>query len=325
MAFSVEQEKVFDLSLYKDFSSDTKKKVLVEDLAGLYLEAGDIRIKERINPRSLSVINGKVIDPISGTEVNKNWRYDTDLFAKESRGAERFYNLLLGPLGSLVINISPPGPFDEARINVGLRSSETEIELYGVPSHLGKIQCWRLALLLSEFSDTAVSDDPEDLRETAISIKVPSGRNPWGFLKEIASIENNAWDAILEGKPWQMKKKVLESAESIVNKEMSTFEAAKTERGYVFFGNRLEIEMQRNLGWRLLASACPGLFNSQILMSGDFVYSWSLVKDAFGNIRKTRWEYHVGHCQKCGDREVEVGPCQICKKCEREPSRFSEN
>lgn len=32
---------------------------------------------------------------------------------------------------------------------------------------------------------------------------------------------------------------------------------------------------------------------------------------------KTEWEYHTGNCACCGKKDTEVGPCNICKICEK--------
>jgi hypothetical protein len=39
--------------------------------------------------------------------------------------------------------------------------------------------------------------------------------------------------------------------------------------------------------------------------------------DVFGNKREVIWEYHKGDCAKCGAKNVDVGPCKICRKCEK--------
>ena len=54
-----EQEKVLDISLYTPLSPDVKKQVLVEDTAGLVLEAGKLSLEERINPRKLKIKNDR--------------------------------------------------------------------------------------------------------------------------------------------------------------------------------------------------------------------------------------------------------------------------
>lgn len=36
----------------------------------------------------------------------------------------------------------------------------------------------------------------------------------------------------------------------------------------------------------------------------------------FRGVGESSWSYHTGHCVHCKARNVEVGPCNICKKCE---------
>jgi hypothetical protein len=50
-------------------------------------------------------------------------------------------------------------------------------------------------------------------------------------------------------------------------------------------------------------------------MSGDLAFT----TDSLGNFRQInkRWEYHTGTCQNCRAKGVSVGPCGICKACEK--------
>lgn len=54
-------------------------------------------------------------------------------------------------------------------------------------------------------------------------------------------------------------------------------------------------------------------------MSGISGYSFSNTTDWYGYTfsNETNWSYHIGTCANCCTTNVEVGPCEICKVCEK--------
>lgn len=320
----LQEAKVFDTSLYIHIEQETRGEVITEEVAGLVLEAGRRPLKERINPRRLKIENGVVIDPKTGKSVFEEFRYDSELARSESNTAESFYSYLVdNPPGSLVVSLSPsggPAKYTEGRVNAGYRLNEENIELYGIPtllipsamlSYAGRLLEWNSEILHIEKA--------EDLRSASIPILVPEGENPWLFLDRNAPLDSQAWQAILEGKPWIIKEQAVEDARPISYEMSRRLNFAASEMDYIRIGAYGERAMQK-AGWELDSSGCPGLFNSQLLV-GSTPFSQDMTttftKDSFGNIRAVKWEYHKGSCVNCSKTGVDVGPCSICKVCEK--------
>jgi len=309
-----EQEKVLDISLYTPLSADIGKRVLVQDVAGLVLEAGKLSPEERINPRKLKIKNGSVVDPISGKEVAEGLKWETALDIVEGMGMINFYNHLVDNEDSVVVCVSPPkgiSPYFEGRINIGVRKGE-DIEFYGIPTKLNPEELLDFVSRVSEFSDAKIPTKPDFLRLSPIPVFIPNNENVWKFLDSVAPLDSNAWQAIFEGKPWQMKAKSEKDAKLVAESATYLLTQAKTPRDFVLIGAYIERSMQK-LGWELDAAGCPGVFNSELLAPENSGFT----KDAFGNTRATSWEYHTGSCVVCGASNIPVGPCKICKTCEK--------
>lgn len=309
-----EQEKVLDISLYAPLSPDVRKQVLVQDVAGLVLEAGKLSLEERINPRKLKIKNGRVFDPISGKEVTEGLKWESALDIVEGMGMINFYNYLVDHEDSVVICVSPPrgiSPYIEGRVNIGVRKGE-DIEFYGIPTKLNPEELLDFIARVSEFSDAKIPNKPDFLRLNPIPVFIPNSENVWKFLESVAPLDSHAWQTIFAGKPWEMKARSEKDAQLTIESTAYLFTEAKTSRDFILIGAYMERGMQR-LGWELDKAGCPGVFNSELLDSNNSGFT----KDAFGNTRATTWEYHTGSCVVCGENNIPVGPCKICKICEK--------
>ncbi len=314
----LKEQKVFDTSIYTRFPDEIRGPVILEDLAGLAIEAGKLlSLEERINPRKLEIIDGQIVDPNSKEPVANHFKYGTEFDRKESRQAELFYgHLVKTPPGALSISISPSGGGEnylEARVNVGIRKRENEIELYGIPSHLSPISLMFKAIQLAEHSPKSIRiDNPEDLREISIPVEVPEGQDPWEFLEEVFPLDSHAWETITEGKPWKLKEEAKRDGKEVAENTSRKISFAITEFDFIRVGASAEQEMAQR-GWEISSSACTGALNS------DLLNTLGVKTDAFGNERLTveKWDYHTGNCANCGARNIEVGPCEICKACEK--------
>ena len=302
------QVKVFDTSLYPAVPETNRPLVLTEDLAGLVIEAGDRPLEERINPRLFRIVNGEVFDPKSRKNVREEWGFDTSLQERESAAANSFYDQLLANTGNLVISLSPsggPAKYLEARVNVGYRKNEEEIEFYGIPSHMHPDALVNYAARLSEWNTLPLSiTDPENLRELAIPIHLPEGRKPWEFLNEVAPLDSDAWNVIAQGTPWQIKERAEIDAQPIAQEMLKRLIYARVESDFVQIGAWGERKMQAS-GWKLKASACPGLFNSQIsTFSNNSGFDYLV--DGFGNLREISTDQAdqdgslTFNCDSCG-------------------------
>jgi hypothetical protein len=311
-----ERTKLFDTSLY----SSSSPEVVAEDLAGLYIEAGDAPLEERINARKLRIEGGKVYDPKANKEVPGNLKRNSRLDNLEADSAEAFYHQITGGY-SLTVAFSPPGGtsnYKEGRVNVGYRSSNNEMEFYGIPTHLMPEAILAKSIALSAFSDLSLSEvkNPDDLRGISIPILLPETEtSPWEFLEEMLPLDSDAWKYIKERRPWLIKSRALEDALMAAPNMVKMISLARVERDFIVAGAYGERFMEQS-GWKLNNKSCPGKSNSELLNNtatkGDFV------TDAFGNVREvTSWEYHTGNCVNCGASGVDVGPCSICKACEK--------
>ncbi len=315
MSNSGEILKLFDTSLYPDSTAEA----VAQDLAGLYIEAGDYPLDQRINPRKLEIRDCKVFDAETEKEVPGNLKRGTPLNNFEADSAEAFYSHLINGY-PLVVSVSAPGgisPYKEGRVNVGYRKSHDEIEFYGIPTQLSPETLLAKSILLSEFSDISLLgiDSPDTLRGIAIPILIPPDEiSPWDFLEEMFPLDSEAWKRIKEGKPWPIKEKARKDALSITPNMVDLIRTARTQRDFLIIGAIGERGMERQ-GWKLNYSSCPGKSNSELL--NTTVDGRAFTIDVFGNIREITWEYHMGKCVNCGASEVSVGPCSICKICEK--------
>lgn len=277
--------KLFDTSLYKNSSS----RVIAEDLAGLYIEAGDSALSERINARKLKILGDKVIDPETNKKVPGNLKRFTVLDNIEADSAEAFYKQIID--GYIVtISFSPPGgisPYKEGRINVGYRSSHDEMEFYGIPTRMSSREMYARSIILSEFSDLPFSEikNPEQLRQISLPILIPpTEESPWDFLEEVLPLDSNAWEYIRSGKPWVIKEKALNDASLFAPTMFRMIYSARTENDYIIAGAYGEKNMEK-MGWKLNSGSCPGKTNSQ-LMNSFSTNEIQFAIDAFGNTRE---------------------------------------
>jgi hypothetical protein len=293
---SREQTKLFDTSLYKQ----SNLNVVAEDLAGLYIEAGDNPLEQRINARKLIIIGDKVFDPITDKEVPGNLKHITTLDNLEADSAEAFYKQLAGGY-DLTVSFSPPGglsPYKEGRINVGYRSSHNEIEFYGIPTLITPETMLAKTILLSEFSDVSLSkiSSPEQLRQISLPISIPSiEESPWDFLEEVLPLDSNAWKYIKDGRPWIVKENALKDAKFAAPVMIRMIYSARTENDYIMAGIYGERYMEQ-MGWKLNSGSCAGASNSQL--AGTSISEGKFVTDVFGNTREIIESSFP--CPRCG-------------------------
>lgn len=311
------KEKLFDTSLYYSLPETVRSQSIHEDFTGLYIETGNTPLNQRINARHFIITSGEVIDEITGKRVQESFSYKTEFLAKESRAGESFWqNLVNGEIGNLVITISPSGgtsPYKDARVNVGYKKTEREIEFYGIPTELSPSVLLFLAKRISEFSNKKpLLDAPENLREIAIPIQVPYGENPWDFMEEVFPLDSPAWQDIKNSLPWEIKSQISKKASSITKEMAERISHAQNAYQFISIGAWGE-EMMQQRGFRLLSKSCPGATNGELLNKAGGVTT----EDVFGNVREVSWSYHTGNCAHCGAKNVEVGPCSICKACEK--------
>ncbi len=111
-----------------------------------------------------------------------------------------------------------------------------------------------------------------------------------------------------------------EVVERIVNNDrvglsgiMSRMQLAWLAYDQVEVYEQVMFELQR-YGFSSLALACGALQFGGVGFGGGLE---SLMRGVGGK----DWEYHNGKCQKCGRKNVRVGPCEICESCEAKYDR----
>lgn len=315
------REKLFDTSLYPSLCKTVRPQVIHEDFTGLYVEAVNRPLEERVNVRKFYIENREVVDRINQTLVKKVkecFSCKTEFLAKESRAAEEFWEHMVdADIGSVAMTISPSGgtsPYKDARINIGLKISEDCVEFYGIVTELSPARLLSLYNRLSKFSETNTNlYSPEELREVALLLNIPNQESPWDFLEEMLPLDSNVWQSIKKGLPWKIKKELSQETRAITQEMSKRLDSARSERQFISIGAWGERMMQEK-GMQLLGKSCPGATNTDLLNLSNSPPS---LIDVFGNTREVVWTYHIGNCIHCGAKNVEVGPCSICKACEK--------
>ena len=317
----------FDASKYQDNPSSQ-----TEDTSGFFLEAGNRPLNERINPRIFVIRYFGIYEAndegeVAEREISEGFSQKEDVLSKaETVGAKAFYNdLLRSPNNTIVINISPPGgisEYKEGRINVAIKNENT-IEFYGIPTHLTARELLsRTVYLMSEWTSLSVFPlDPDKLRSIAVSVEAPNEKNVWEFMSEIFPIDNDCWDQIINLRPWLFKEVTQEAAKVVTNETRPMFAQASSRNHFIEIGTYIEKRMTELTGIMLNSSSCPGIFNQDVVFGS--INSANMVVDIFGNTRITKWGYEPGVCRHEDHVDTEepgskmVGPCKICKVCEK--------
>ncbi len=315
------RKKVFDTSLYKDLAPDAAQDSITEDLAGLVLEAGDKPLKERVNPRRFKIIEGQIIDTVTGENIFGRWIPSDKLGKKENTSANLFYQHLQGNSeGAAILNISPSGgisPYKEGRINIGYKETDEDIVFYGIPTKLDPetlrlIAAKALSLLglRPSFIDSYIPT-PDDLRNKAIPVNIPKGEDPWLLLSKILPLDGSIWESIFSGLPWKLKNEARAVAKEAATNARPMIERASSEYDYVHAGAYAERHMER-AGFRIDHLGCPGVTNTQLLSDGSYT------KDAYGNARATtsgegKFVHNCGNCGTPIFAVISAG--YVCSKC----------
>ncbi len=315
MSSIAEKPLAFDTSLYKDVPANFRKAVMTEDLAGFFLENGVINLEERINPRELKIINGRVFDPIRQEDVNKSWQSETELSAIESAGAERFYSYVLQGYPTLLI--SGPGgksSYLETRVNIAHKVDNDTIHFYGIPSLFNQEDCLKLAWMINKSLGRAFNIQTiDDLRETPIPLN-HKDPNLWNFIGNIAPIDSDAWNEINKGSPWIRKESAKKKAKIIIEQIEPLVSSANTSFEHIRAGAYMEISMQNQVGWKIGKRGCPGLLNSELISSMTNLFLGSqYTTDVFGNIRRIISE--TFDCPKCEGKIPSGKGITVCPHC----------
>lgn len=99
----------------------------------------------------------------------------------------------------------------------------------------------------------------------------------------------------------------------------------------------IALQMQKNGGQITLygcstTSVLSKSDSSGIMYSGagDMFSSWGRLTSSEGlafvkSISEKKWSYHKGDCRACPAKDVDVGPCEVCKTCEKRIDKKEQN
>lgn len=87
-----------------------------------------------------------------------------------------------------------------------------------------------------------------------------------------------------------------------------------SEDEYRYLRNSLDARFAN----RISGGSCGGNIGfTKGLYQDSFSYLPTYVAPSFGMHTNGKWEYHTGNCRVCFSSNIEVGPCSICKICEK--------
>lgn len=318
-----------------------------------FLEERDAPIKDRIAVICLTKTpEGTLVDPETGQSLKKMFTLLTGVDHAEDRANSEIEEKV-GESGKLVVWLSPPHLLrsQESRINFYVSYQEEELEeilpyaerilinkegalkrirankklilLFALPSQYQVQEC----LTISQQIAALCSKNPnitssEDLRD-----------NPW-----IINVPNKYWVSATSeffdfGDP-EVWKRIKNGTVFIMREEANraSFESAQKRLHLIYLANeslvfKQELEYQtrkdaQEAGFRLKSGNryCHTVFDAF-----DFQYNLAQNRVPFDSSVASQEEFdypfHTGNCKACGANNIDVGPCDICKDCDRKIRR----
>jgi len=313
----IEQEErlALDLSNWKEKTSQQ----IVEDFASALLEQRESSLEERITFYRLEVNSeGKLESPSFGL-VEKHLRDETELDKLENESVIKLTKWANNEEEGTAIWISPRSEiYDESRFvifEIETSQNKKTLNCRAVCGKQDQKDCLAIAEQLLAFSNLEKGlEEIDELRANIIPLIIQRPYNNWLELLEDTIYAPEVWQAIKCGEDRKEKEKALNVAEKIVKKNLhNIYQAQNFEK--IIVGARMEEEASR-AGYKLQESGSCGISNSRALkntgrLSSPFNFFFS------GGKSEGKWEYHLGSCRVCHAESVEVGPCSVCKICER--------
>jgi hypothetical protein len=321
----LESRKAFDLSRYVS-DGDLNQKALERDTAALVIESsGEIH-----NFFLALLADGRVVNPsVSKTkDVARFYAIDSPQTLKEREAGLKVRQALINkPEGTLLVWISPPGGefnYEEGRFEIARIRNILGIKVlqsYGIPlQNVSPEYCEKLFLMLEEFSSDPAQNinSPEDLRNKIVTFSSPDGSNWLNFLPTVFPELKPIFTKIKNGETHHLKMKAIKDSKKVVKKSLET--KTYQNRDLIELGAGIERQMQ-SLGWNLKGRGC-GVLNSDLLIPQSSrvlnrgMFGMTSLVDSEEN--KEDWHWHTGDCvvKNCGRKNVEVGPCDVCRLCQ---------
>ncbi|MBI4059089.1 hypothetical protein HY404_02490 [Candidatus Microgenomates bacterium] len=306
----------FDTSLYQKASSFQ----LVDDLASLAIEVNDVPPDQRINPYQLKVNQDQLVNE-NDRDLVEGCAWETELDRETALAALMFKNYFLGQKeDSLAIWFSPPKPYPEGRLVVGISTTNPEGALSGKI-----INCWGIPIdswieekyidIARKITDLSPMPYPpitniKDIR--SMTFHLPRPDDEFTFLENLIPLPQ-IWQAIKTAAPEKIKEVAKQDARSITQAVISLISEAQTNYDYLLAGALAERQMME-MGWRMDTKkfGC-GISNLELMQGYEFNY---YQMNADGSLKTATHEegWHFGVCRVC-NKSREVGPCKICQPC----------
>lgn len=331
------QRKALNLQSYLN-GCDFNERGLIADTAALATEIGTDRpIEERIHQTLEAVVDGIVINFPVDKKKNVLEMFEDDSPESVAGGKIVTDVLLNAEEGTIFSWFSPPGgiyDYDEGRIRVGIvrkRLGFKVLESYGIPTNFDAQVYLNMFYKLQEFSVERgqTPETPDDLRGKIIFFKPPiesKRRTDWlDFLGTGDALPElkTAFEKIKSGEVGEFNRKAKRESREEVQKVLPRIKKSEvymSERDAIKIGALIENGMMKR-GWSMISKAC-GLLNSDLLSQQNGLLISVGLKDGKISLNLEQWTWKPGVCRPapegCGQYKQEVGPCKICKDCQRD-------
>lgn len=297
------------------------------DVAAVSTEVGTDRpVVQRVHRTLETISDHKVVNWPVDRERDVSEQFLPNL--PESIAGEKIRDMFLAePAGTMFAWFSPSGgpyKYDEGRLRIGVIKNKIGhkiLESYGIPI-LDDSLMIPMINRLQEFSEKTALDlqNIEDIRDKVVVFSPPSTEENWlKFLANPCVLPEyqEIWKAIESGEIGRFNRKALRESRIGIKKAIPQEKVRiyMSEHEALLLGSRIEQQMIAQ-GWNMISKVC-GLMNSDILSGRLGLNLFVGIENNQVSV-KTEWVWTNGDCiaPDCGRKNVEVGPCKVCRKCQ---------
>lgn len=290
---------------------DKDKPQIVADFASALIENREAPLEDRINTFSLTFNELE--------ELARGLRHETAQDELENQGVSGVVDWAKrNEFGKAIWISSPSEEYSESRFiifSIASEGGQKIVTLRPICGKQDKLFCLSISEQIAAFSpvDLPPLTSVDDLRKTVIPFD-PKPYPDWIAFMEDVFGKSAIWEKIRKGDDIKQRLAATKVAEEIIGNNIAYISSAHTPREQVAVGAMLEWEAER-YGIRIQTSGSCGISNVMVLNSLDRESPFSALYS--GDITtEEKWEYHPGTCKVCGNK-TQVGPCKICKICEK--------
>ena len=329
----IPQRKLLDLERYSHQKTYDIQS-LANDLAATAIEVDKTKKPEnRVwRVRIYQAENDSFLNwPNKVKDVRDQYSTKSEFDAKETyAGLEILKFLDEENVNEMFAWISPPTPqiefYDETRLQIGVIKEKMGfkfIEYYGIPINLDAQNCLNLFHFIQHHSrsDTKPlnAKHPDELRSKIIrNVGCSSDSENWiNFWKSILPAYSSIWESIENGSIEKNMRKVRIDARESVKSEAENikYAAHHSPQTLIYEGARIEMHMMAK-GHKIVSSSC-GVSNMDLITQTQRLFS-SFISVNPNEKSKDTWVWTNGNCivPGCGKKNVDVGPCSVCRTCQ---------